>query len=74
MKILVVEDERKLSDTIVAYLGGGGYLCEHAFTFNEAMVKVGMYDYGCILLDHILSTELGYSTCFPRTAGAATGG
>lgn len=54
MKILVVEDERKLSDTIVAYLGGGGYLCEQAFTFNEAMVKVGMYDYDCILLDLML--------------------
>lgn len=54
MKILVVEDERKLSDTIVAYLEGGGYLCEQAFTFGEAMVRVGVYDYDCILLDLML--------------------
>ena len=54
MKLLIIEDERKLSDSIVAYLGGEKYLCEQAFTFDEAKMKVGMYDYDCILLDLML--------------------
>ncbi len=33
MKLLIIEDERKLSDCIVAYLSGEKYLCEQAFTF-----------------------------------------
>ena len=52
MKILIVEDERKLSDSIVAYLNGERYLCEQAFTY--AKMKVNMYEYDCILLDLML--------------------
>lgn len=54
MKILVIEDERKLSDSIVAYLGGENYLCEQAFTFDDAKMKVNLYDYDCMLLDLML--------------------
>ena len=55
MKILIVEDERKLSDSIVAYLNGERYLCEQAFTYADAKMKVNMYEYDCILLDLMLS-------------------
>ena len=54
MKVLIIEDERKLSDSIVSYLSGEKYLCEQAFTYNEARMKVGIYDYDCILLDLML--------------------
>ncbi len=54
MKILIIEDERKLSDSIVAYLGGENYLCEQAFTFDDAKMKVNLYDYDCVLLDLML--------------------
>ncbi len=54
MKLLIIEDERKLSDSIVAYLGNEMYVCEQAFTFNEAKMKAGLYDYDCILLDLML--------------------
>lgn len=54
MKLLIVEDERKLSDSIVSYLGSEKYLCEQAFTFDEARMKVSLYDYDCILLDLML--------------------
>lgn len=54
MKILIVEDEKKLSDSIVSYLSGEKYLCEQAFTYNEALAKVRIYDYDCILLDLML--------------------
>ena len=54
MKILIIEDERKLSDSIVSYLSSQKYLCEQAFTFAEARMKVRVYDYDCVLLDLML--------------------
>lgn len=51
MKLLIIEDEQQLSDSIVSYLGREDYLCEQAFTFREAMKRVGVYEYDCILLD-----------------------
>lgn len=54
MKILIVEDERKLSDSIRDYLESQGYLCEQAFTFGDAKMKAGCYDYDCVLLDLML--------------------
>ena len=54
MKILIIEDEKELSDSIVAYLGSESYLCEQAFTFNDAKMKVNLYDYDCIMLDLML--------------------
>ena len=54
MKILIVEDEHKLSDSIVTYLTSEKYLCEQAFDYNEALEKVRGYDYDCVLLDLML--------------------
>ena len=54
MKILIVEDEHKLSDSIVTYLKSEKYLCEQAFDYNEALEKVRGNDYDCVLLDLML--------------------
>lgn len=54
MKLLIIEDERELSDSIVAYLSPENYLCEQAFTCDEAKEKVELYDYDCVLLDLML--------------------
>jgi len=54
MKLLIIEDERELSESIVTFLSPEQYLCEQAFTFNEAMEKIGLYEYDCILLDLML--------------------
>lgn len=54
MKLLIIEDERQLSDSIVSFLSREDYLCEQAFTFDEAMMKVDVYEYDCILLDLML--------------------
>lgn len=55
MKILIVEDEKKLSDSIVSYLSNNEkYLCEQAFDFNDALMKSRTYDYDCVLLDLML--------------------
>ena len=54
MKLLIIEDECELSDSIVSFLNQEDYLCEQAFTFSEATMKVGLYEYDCILLDLML--------------------
>lgn len=54
MKILIVEDERNLSDSIVTYLGTEKYLCEQAFTYADAKMKINVYEYDCVLLDLML--------------------
>ena len=54
MKLLIIEDERELSDNIVAYLSSENYVCEQAFTYDDAREKVNLYDYDCVLLDLML--------------------
>ncbi len=51
MKILIIEDEKELSNSIQEYLSEEQYLCELASTFTEAMNKIDLYNYDCILLD-----------------------
>ena len=59
MKILIIEDERQLSDSIVSFLGQEEYLCEQAFSYMEAAGKIEVYEYDCILLDLMLPGGTG---------------
>ncbi len=54
MKVLIVEDEHTLSDSIVSYLTGEKYLCEQSFSYDEALEKIELYDYDCVVLDLML--------------------
>jgi len=51
MKILIIEDERTLSDSIVEYLDGEGHLCEVVYTYHEAEEKIDFYQYDCMIID-----------------------
>jgi DNA-binding response OmpR family regulator len=59
MKILIIEDERDLNESIASYLREQGYVCDSAFTFPEAMDKVESFEYECILLDITLQDGNG---------------
>ncbi|MCL1602904.1 response regulator transcription factor [Succinatimonas hippei] len=54
MKLLIIEDEKELSNNIVTYLSSENYVCEQAFTYEEAQIKLDLYDYDCVLLDLML--------------------
>ena len=54
MKILIIEDEKELAESISDYLTGENYLCEWAPNYLGAIEKVSAYDYDCILLDIML--------------------
>jgi DNA-binding response OmpR family regulator len=51
MKILVIEDNRPLRETITEFLAGQRYVVETASTRADASEKIALYDYDCILLD-----------------------
>jgi DNA-binding response OmpR family regulator len=51
MKVLIVEDEKELLESICAYLSDEHYSCEVATDYSAAIEKILMYDYACIVLD-----------------------
>ena len=51
MKILIVEDEKELGESIYAFLSGEQYSCEKAEDFKTALDKIHLHDYTCIILD-----------------------
>lgn len=51
MKVLIIEDERELAKSIVEYLSKESYLCEVAANFKEAIKKIDIFNYDCIMLD-----------------------
>lgn len=51
MKILIVEDEIALQQSIASYLQKEANICETASNFMEGSYKASLYDYDIILLD-----------------------
>ena len=51
MKILMIEDERALADSIERYLEQDGHVCEIAANYTTAYQKINVYEYDCILVD-----------------------
>lgn len=51
MRVLIIEDEQQLAESIVHYLKAESYLCETALDFESALEKISLYKYDCILLD-----------------------
>src|ERR1700761_5638075 len=74
MKILIVEDEKDLAQSMAAYLKGENYLCELAADRRAALEKTEVYDYDCILLDISLPDGNGLSVLKELKANGKTDG
>ncbi|MDQ2752662.1 MAG: response regulator transcription factor, partial [Bacteroidota bacterium] len=48
---LIVEKEIKLANTICNHLNHHRYFCEMAHTYGDALRKIELFDYDCILLN-----------------------
>mgnify|MGYP001556242083 FL=1 len=59
MKILIIEDEKGLRESIEEYFTEDGNICETAASYSEAIAKVNVYRYDCILLDITLPGGTG---------------
>jgi len=60
MKILLIEDENELAESIISYLTGNGFVCEWASNSKLAIDKISIYEYDCILLDLMLPDGNGF--------------
>ena len=61
MKILIIEDEEGLRESIEEYFTEAGNICETACDYQTALSKVNLYRYDCILLDITLPGGNGIS-------------
>lgn len=60
MKLLLIEDEQELANSIQTYLTGNSFVCEWASNTKTAIDKISIYDYDCILLDLMLPDGNGF--------------
>ena len=60
MKLLLIEDEQELANSIQSYLTGNDFVCELANNTVSAIDKILTYDYDCILLDLMLPDGNGF--------------
>jgi len=60
MKILLIEDEQELAQSIQSYLTGKNIVCECATNVKSALDKIASYEYDCILLDLMLPDGEGF--------------
>lgn len=51
MKLLLVEDELDLQESIIEYLQSEGFYIEIASTYLDGEDKISMYNYDCLIID-----------------------
>jgi len=51
VKILIIEDEQDLRNSMVEYLQQTGCICETAQNFRTAIEKISSYDYDSVIVD-----------------------
>ncbi len=54
MKILIIEDEKTLNESIVFYLKNEGFVCETVLNYSEASQKINDYFYDVVVIDILL--------------------
>lgn len=61
MKLLIIEDEQALLESIEKYITEAGVLCETCSRLDSAINKLSLYDYDCVLLDIGLPDGEGFA-------------
>ncbi len=59
MKILIVEDELELLNSMKDYLSEEGFICEVAMNYQDASQLISTYQYDCIVIDITLPDKSG---------------
>ena len=60
MKLLLIEDEKELATSIQKYLTDKDFVCEWVNNTKDAIDKISIYNYDCILLDLMLPDGNGF--------------
>ena len=59
MKVLIVEDEIDILESIRTYLVQQGFVCEAVSTYMDAAEKIQLYQYDCLIIDLMLPDGSG---------------
>lgn len=51
MKVLIIEDEEELINSLRTFFKSEGHVCETSSSFEEGMEKINLYQYDCIIAD-----------------------
>lgn len=51
MKVLIIEDEKEMLEIMQQTLQKEGFVVEGVTSYHDAIAKIGIYEYDCILLD-----------------------
>lgn len=62
-KILIVDDEKEISELLAIYLNNEGYEVEKAFDGKEALEKIEVHPPDAMILDIMLEDMDGFSLC-----------
>lgn len=54
MKILIIEDEKALNESILLYLKKEGFICEAVLNYTDASQKINDYFYDVVIIDILL--------------------
>lgn len=60
VKVLVVEDEMGLAESIAAHLTKDGFITETVFNYESALEKISLYTYDCVVVDINLPDGVGF--------------
>lgn len=63
MRIIIIEDEKRLSDSIKKGLGENGYAVDQAYDGEEGLFLSESENYDCIILDLMLPKLDGLTVC-----------
>jgi len=74
MKILLIEDEKDLGESIISYLKSSGYICDYVRDFDEANQAIHLYQYDCIIVDITLPDGSGLDIIRNLKAGHSRAG
>jgi DNA-binding response OmpR family regulator len=70
LKLLLIEDEQSLRETIEKYFSEEGSICETCADQHTAIQKIAVYNYDCILLDIGLPDGDGFAVLnYLKSAG-----
>jgi DNA-binding response OmpR family regulator len=59
MKLLIIEDEKEISNSICSYFAKDDFLCDTAYDYQTAVERINLYEYVCIILDLTLPNGNG---------------
>jgi len=59
VKVLIVEDEIDILESIRTYLVQQGFVCEAVSTYMDAAEKIQLYQYDCLIIDLMLPDGSG---------------